>query len=55
MKNEQLKNIYKTAIAVEKTLKKGVLTKEELEKINQRLDILLADLGNYKRFFKRLM
>jgi len=54
MDQDILKQVDKTAQDVEIKLKKNALTKEEIEEINHKLDITLADLGAYKRFFKRL-
>ena len=52
--DKQLEKITKTADEAEKMLKKGALTKDEIEKLDRDLEIILADIGMYKRFFKRL-
>lgn len=54
MDQEILNQIEKTAKCLEDKLQTKALTKEEIEEINRNLDIVLARLGTYKRFFKRL-
>ena len=54
MNKEILEQVKKIAEKVENKLQKKALTKEEIEEINLHLDITLAQLGSYKRYFKRL-
>jgi len=54
MDKDLLDQIDKTSEKVEERLKKEAISKEDIEELNHLLNILLADLGSYKRYFKRL-
>ena len=54
MNQKQLEKINKVAQEVEVKLEKGILSQEQIIEIDRNLDITLAELGTYKRFFKRL-
>ncbi len=52
--NDQLDRIDKVSQLAESTLESEVLTKEQIDEIDEQLSIVLAELGSYKRYFKRL-
>jgi len=50
---EQLKEVDRVAQIFEKNLEEP-LTQEVMEEMDRKVTKVLADLGHYRRFFKRL-
>jgi hypothetical protein len=54
MTKEQLDHIQKVAEKLEDKLSKAVLTTEEIHEIDQEINTVIAEVGSYKKYFKRL-
>jgi len=50
---QQMEEVKKVAQTIEQRLEKP-LTKEDLDEMDRKITEVLAELGHYKRFFKRL-
>jgi cell division FtsZ-interacting protein ZapD len=54
IKDSQLKEIETLLAESESLLDQEVVDQDKLESVSKQLDFVLAEFGNYKRFFKRL-
>ena len=52
--SEQMQDLQKLAETAEKNLANTILTKDQIDEINQQLDVIIADMDSHKRYFKRL-
>jgi len=52
---EHINSIKKVAESIEDKLQKDVLTTQEIQEINKEINVVLAEVGSYKRYFKRLI
>ena len=54
MTKEQLEKVKKIAEKIEDKLSKEVLTTEEIHEIDREVSVVIAEVGSYKKYFKRL-
>jgi len=52
---EHINSIKKVAESIEDKLQKDVLTTQEIQEINKEINVVLAEVGSYKKYFKRLI
>lgn len=54
MKKNNLTEVKEIRALAKQLLAKPVLNQDDLDRLNKKLDIVLAQFGVFKRYFKRL-